>query len=125
MPYLLVGLGGALGSMLRFFLARTLPAWAPTAGLPGATLAANVLGSFGLGVAFHWLDGRALFGHDARHLVGTGMMGGFTTYSTFNLETLRLVEAGEGARAALYMGITVATCAVAGLAGIALGRQIS
>jgi fluoride exporter len=122
--WLFIALGGAAGTLLRYALARfTLgdPAWH---GFPWATLAANVIGSTLLGFLFVWGDGRSFFGSDVRLALGTGVMGGFTTYSTFNLETLRLVEDGEAGRALAYVTLTLVLCAVGGLAGLSLARAL-
>ena len=89
---------------------------------PAGTFAANVIGSFLLGVIFVALEGRQLFAHDARLVIGVGVMGGFTTYSSFNLETLRLIENLEYGRAAAYMALTMLVCLAAGSAGLWVGR---
>ncbi len=93
-------------------------------GFPWATFTANVLGSLGLGLAFVLAEDRSWFGTDLRLLLGTGVMGGFTTYSTFNLESLGLMQSGAWSRAALYMGGTVLVCLVAGALGVIVGRLI-
>jgi CrcB protein len=109
--------------MLRYALSLLAvlmggPSW------PWGTLAANLLGSFGLGLLFVVGEGRTVAGVDARLLLGTGMMGGFTTYSTFNLEALRFAEAGQWGKVLLYIVSTVLVCLAAGAAGVALGRTV-
>ncbi|MGB8332030.1 MAG: CrcB family protein, partial [Polyangiales bacterium] len=59
-----------------------------------------------------------------RLFLGTGVMGGFTTYSAFNLESIGLMQAGSWGRAALYMSGTAAVCLVAGALGVVVGRAI-
>ena len=71
---------------------------------------------------FVWGEGRSLLGTDLRLVVGTGILGAFTTYSTYNLEALRLLAEGQLARGSLYLGATLATCLGAGAAGLARGR---
>ncbi len=93
-------------------------------GFPWATLTANVLGSLGLGLVFVLGEGRTWFGADARLLLGTGVMGGFTTYSAFNLESIGLMQNGAWGRAALYMGGTVVVCLLAGAMGLVIGRMV-
>lgn len=88
------------------------------------TFSANVLGSFGLGMVFVLGEEATWLGTDARLFLGTGVMGGFTTYSAFNLESLGLVEAGAVGRAVLYMTATVIVCLLAGVAGLWLGRVL-
>ena len=123
MTVALIAAGGALGSLLRYGLGAALVALLGSS-FPYGTLAANVLGSFGLGVIAEALDGRAFLGADLRLVLGTGLMGGFTTYSSFNLETLRLAQAGELGRALVYVVATMILCLLVGLAGIALARAL-
>jgi CrcB protein len=93
-------------------------------GFPWATFAANVLGSLGLGLIFVLAEDRSWFGADLRLFLGTGVMGGFTTYSAFNLESIGLMQNEAWGRAALYMGGTVVVCLVAGALGLIVGRAI-
>ena len=93
-------------------------------GFPWATFTANALGSLGLGLVFVLAEDRSLFGADLRLLLGTGVMGGFTTYSAFNLETIGLMQDAAWGRAALYMGGTVVVCLIAGALGLIIGRAI-
>ena len=126
MAWLLIALGGALGTALRYGVGELAAAHAAEDGwFPWGTFAANALGSLLLGVVFVALDGKELLGVDARLVVGTGMMGGFTTYSTFNLEALRFFESGHVGRGAAYMGATVTVCLLGGLAGLALARRLT
>ncbi|MFW6051184.1 MAG: fluoride efflux transporter CrcB [Myxococcota bacterium] len=123
MSWLGVAIGGAFGSVLRYglsLLAAALggPDW------PFGTFAANVLGSFGLGLLFVVGEGREVLGVDSRLVLGTGAMGGFTTYSTFNLEMIRYVQEGMAWRAVAYGAATLLICLAAGLAGVAAGRVL-
>lgn len=93
-------------------------------GFPWATFAVNVLGSLGLGLIFVLAEDRSWFGADLRLLLGTGLMGGFTTYSAFNLESLELAAAAAWGRAVLYMGGTVVVCLAAGALGLIVGHAI-
>jgi len=119
-----VAIGGAAGSCLRYWLSLLLGPVIIGHGFPWATLSANVLGSLCLGVVFVLGEGRTWFGADLRLLLGTGVMGGFTTYSAFNLESLGLMQNGAWARAFVYMSATVVVCLVAGAAGVMLGRAL-
>ncbi|UFU02644.1 CrcB family protein [Ruania suaedae] len=118
----LVALGGALGTLARFGLAEALPT---PDGVPWATLVVNLAGSFLLGVLLEALDrageetsrGRAL-----RLGLGTGLLGGFTTFSSLALEVERLLAGGELAVAGGYVLASLALGLVAAMAGIAVGR---
>jgi len=93
-------------------------------GFPWGTFAANALGSLGLGLVFVLAEDRSWFGADLRLVLGTGVMGGFTTYSAFNLESIGLMQNEAWGRAALYMGGTVVVCLAAGALGLIIGRAI-
>jgi CrcB protein len=112
---LLVALGGAFGSLLRFgvnvWCTQLGPAW------PFATSLVNVLGSFGLAFISRALPDRSWLGVPLMLTIGTGVFGGFTTYSTFNLDVLQLFQRGEGIRALAYLLVTVLSCLAAGVFG--------
>lgn len=124
MTLLLIALGGALGTLLRYGLALWLNAPAAHPGLlaHAGTMVANVAGSFLLVLLSELLSGHSMLGVDLRLVLGTGMMGGFTTYSTFNLETYRVLEHGDLPRAALYILTTVAGCLLAAAVAVQLAR---
>jgi CrcB protein len=119
---LLVCAGGALGSGARYLVA-TWAFRAFGADLPRGTFLVNVTGSFVLALVFGLRS--ELLGPDARLFLGAGVLGGFTTYSSFNLETLELLERGSAGLAAANVAVTVLCCLAAGLAGLALGRLLS
>lgn len=122
--FIWVAIGGAAGSCLRYWVSLLFQPLAVGQGFPWGTLAANVLGSLGLGLVFVLGEDRAWFGADLRLLLGTGVMGGFTTYSAFNLESIGLMQSGAWGRAALYMGGTVVVCLLAGAMGLVIGRMV-
>lgn len=117
---LLVCLGGAIGSGARY-LVSTLAARA-VAGYPLGTLVVNVTGSFLLAAIMGVSLGSGAIGPDLRAFLGAGVMGGFTTYSSFNYETLALFEQGSVTLAAANVAVTLVACLAAGLAGLALAR---
>lgn len=121
MTWLWIALGGAVGTLMRYGLHRAAVAVGGP-DFPWGTFSANALGSLALGALFVLGEGRTLFGVDVRLVLGTGAMGGFTTYSTFNLETLRYAQAGQWGKVLLYVLTTVLVCLAAGAAGMALGR---
>ena len=112
-----VAIGGALGAVLRYLCSVALV-------FPYATLFVNVTGSFLMGLAFVVLSGADNGPDVYQPLVMTGFLGGFTTFSAYSLDTLRLVEQGDVALAAAYVVGTVCVCLVAVFAGVALGRGI-
>lgn len=122
-PWLAVALGSALGGVGRYGLSRLWP-WVP-GGWPTATMTVNLLGSFAIGLLSVGLSARAGGAETARLFWMTGVLGGFTTYSAFALETVTLAGAGEAMRAATYVAATVAVCLVAAFAGRALGMMLA
>lgn len=124
MTLLMVALGGAVGTAMRYGLAELGQRWAPEAWFPWGTFAANVLGSFLLGWIFIAAEDRTIADVDMRLVLGTGVMGGFTTYSSYNLELIRMLSDGETLRSGMYLGATLVACLVAGFAGLALGRLL-
>ena len=117
--FLLVCLGGALGSGARYLVA-TAVARASRTGFPAGTAIVNLSGSFVLG-AVAAVALRGGLGEPARLLLGPGLMGGYTTYSSFNWETLALLEGRRLPAAAANLGITVAGCLAAAALGAAAG----
>lgn len=118
---LLVFVGGALGTTVRYLISSVVP---PVYGLPVATFGINVVGAFVLG----WLlEALALRGPDegrrrsVRLFVGTGILGGFTTYSAFAVDADGLIAEQNVGGSILYAVATIAVGALASLAGIALG----
>lgn len=115
MSFLLVMLGGALGSALRYGLGAWVQGWAGP-GFPWSTLLINVSGSFLIGIVLELSLKGALSG-EARLFLAMGLLGGYTTFSTFSWETLTLVQGGEWLRAVGYVLGSV----LLGLAGVVAG----
>jgi CrcB protein len=119
---LLVCVGGALGSGLRYLLS-TWTARAFGADFPRGTFLVNATGSFVLAFLVG-LPGTTL-PQEARLFLGTGVLGGYTTYSSFNHETLALLDGGAPALAALNVALTVVGCLVFGIAGLAVAGVVA
>lgn len=123
MVALFVALGGALGSLLRFgvnvWCAQLGPAW------PFATTLVNLLGSFGLAFVSRTLADQRWFGVPCVLTLGTGLFGGFTTYSAFNLEILMLFQRGDSTRALAYAAATIGGCVAAGLLGLWCAARVA
>jgi len=117
MQVLLVAFGGAVGSVARYgvgyFAARALGV-----GFPWGTLIINVLGGLAMGVLTGKLDPSH---EDMRLLIGVGVLGGFTTFSTFSIETVHLLERNPGL-GALYVAASVILSVAACWAGFVLSR---
>jgi CrcB protein len=121
--FLWICLGGAAGTGARYLLSG----WAVGAfgaSFPYGTLAVNVIGSFFVGLIMQVGLATPLLSPTLRLALTTGVMGGFTTYSTFNWETIRYVQDGSWELAAANVSMTLAACLAAGFAGIAAGRWL-
>jgi CrcB protein len=118
MAYVWVAIGGALGSVARYACALAAVRWVGLT-FPWSTLFVNVTGSFAIGVlaALVAADGRPLLGADGRAFLLVGILGGFTTFSSFSLETLALARSGALAAAAFNVVLSLVLC----LAGVWLG----
>jgi fluoride exporter len=115
--------GGALGALARFFLSNGVYRLLGR-DFPWGTLSVNLLGSFAMGLLFVLLLERSLAGPEVRAALLIGFLGSFTTFSTFSLETLTLVEQGEMLRALLNVGVSVVLCIGACWAGIIAARAL-
>jgi fluoride exporter len=116
---LVICLGGAIGTGGRYLVSLAM---ARLGNFPIATLAVNLVGSFLISAVMTWAAARGAAAEGTRLFLVTGVLGGFTTYSSFNFETLRLVQAGAPGLAALNVALTVAGCLAAGMAGFVLAR---
>jgi fluoride exporter len=122
---LIVMLGGAIGALGRYQFGRLSMHLFGT-GWPWGTLGVNVIGGFLMGALGGWLA-RHGSGNDEpiRLFVGVGILGGFTTFSAFSLETALMIERGELSSAMLYAGASVALSAIALFAGLMLMRAVT
>jgi CrcB protein len=109
---ILVGLGGLIGSLARYWLAGVVQQLNGSE-FPMGTLAVNVLGSFVIGLVFALSLERGLINANLRLLLTTGFCGGFTTMSTFSFETLALLRDGSTAAALGNIGATLIICLAA------------
>lgn len=112
--FILVGLGGAIGSMARFGVSKLIP----IGSFPVATLTVNVVGSLLMGILIgalaKWASG---WGDGARLFLAVGVLGGFTTFSAFSLDSIVLIERGQWVAAFGYVFVSV----LASLAAIGVG----
>jgi CrcB protein len=119
----LIALGGAAGSVLRYLLGGRVQHFAPH-GFPVGTLTVNVLGCLVIGVLTQIFLNMETPG-EWRGLLVVGFCGGFTTFSTFSIETVGLIEGGEYGRAATYVAGSVLLCIMATFAGMAAAGAIA
>ena len=124
MRLLWIGAGGALGSVARYLLdvwiQRLLPGSFPT-----GILVVNALGSFLLGLAMTLLEARGALDTTLRLTLAAGVLGGFTTYSSFNYQTLELLRQRDWAAGGLNLVGTVVLCLLAGGMGLGAGRWLA
>jgi fluoride exporter len=120
--YIWIALGAGLGGVLRYWCSG-VAARLGAETFPWGTLFINVLGSSFIGffATFSGPEGRALVAPNTRLFVMTGVCGGYTTFSTFSLETLRLMQDREWGYAALNVAASVGLC----LLGVWLGHQLA
>ncbi len=121
MRWILVFLGGGLGSVLRFEFGGFVQARAGAA-FPWGTFCVNAVGCFAIGLLATWIDERNGAGLGARLFLIAGLLGGFTTFSTFGLETFRLLEEARYAAALGNAAGSFAVCLSAVVIGVAVGR---
>jgi CrcB protein len=121
-----VAIGGAIGSVARFWLTEASARWWGSE-FPWGTVIANITGSFliGLIAALPVMGPRDVLGPMGRQFLMVGILGGYTTFSSFSLQTLTMMQNGHLAKAALNIGGSVALCLIAVAAGYALGAMLS
>ncbi|RYY43242.1 MAG: fluoride efflux transporter CrcB [Sphingomonadales bacterium] len=120
----LVMLGGAIGAGARHLVGRAaLALWGP--GFPVGTLAVNVIGGLAMGLLAGWLATRASGDEALRYLLGVGVLGGFTTFSAFSLETVLMIERGDLTTAVFYILASVVLAIGALFAGLQVSRMVA
>ena len=113
---LLVMAGGAIGAALRYQYGR-MSERVFGAGWPWGTLGVNIIGGLAMGLFVGWLAARSQGGESLRLFVAVGILGGFTTFSAFSLETIAMIQRGDGLSASLYVIVSV----IASVGALALG----
>lgn len=122
--YLMVGFGGALGSILRFWMSSVVSGRMGTR-FPYGTFIVNCTGSFLVGLAVTLLAEKANWSPNWRYLIPIGFVGGYTTFSTFELETFRSFNDGELWMAALNVVLSVVVGFLSVWLGVITGKTIS
>ncbi len=123
-PLVLVAIGGAIGSMARYGAATAVNRWAQSS-FPWGTLFVNIVGSLFIGLIMVLLLKAGEWRENYRLLLVTGIMGGFTTFSSFSWETWKLIEEGRFAWAGANVFLSVAVCLLATIAGAMLAKQFT
>ena len=118
-----IAVGGAVGAVLRYLTSVTVYAFMGR-GFPYGTLFVNVSGSMLMGLLSVMMLERLDLGPELRAAVLVGVLGSFTTFSTFSIETLNLLEQGEMVRATANIVLSVLLCLVAVWSGVLIGRQL-
>jgi len=119
-----VGLGGMCGAILRYWLSGAVYALTPSPRFPWGTLVVNVLGCFAIGAIAGLADTRGVLSPAARLFLLIGLLGGFTTFSTFGYETLALLREQAVARALLNVTLQVTLGLCAAWSGLVLSRTL-
>jgi CrcB protein len=119
----LVAVGGGLGSVLRYLTAGLAARWLGL-DFPYGTLIVNVTGSLLIGVVQALAEEAAVLSEPARLFLSAGVMGGFTTYSAFSYETVRLIELDAFGRALANVIVTTLVCLSVCAVGLAAGRYV-
>ena len=118
-----IAFGSALGGVARYLLGGLIQRLAGSA-FPLGTLIINVTGSFLLGFLYRYSADSAVISPEIREMLTIGVCGGYTTFSTFSWESVRLLEDGEIGKAATYLALSVGVSLGAVVLGIVAGREI-
>jgi CrcB protein len=118
----LVGIGGFVGSILRYSISGFAQRWNPEGSFPYGTLTVNALGCFAIGVLAGLVESRQLFGAEFRTFMFLGVLGGFTTFSTFGYETHALLREGDHLRAGINVLASIVLCLTLVWIGHTIGR---
>lgn len=123
MQTLAIAVGGAVGAVLRFWMSNGVYSLMGRS-FPYGTLAVNVLGSLLMGFLYVLLMDKLSLGPQWRAALLIGLLGAFTTFSTFSIETLNLMEEGEIIKALINVVLSVVLCLAAAWLGVIVGRTL-
>lgn len=121
--YLLVFVGGGVGSLLRYIAGQLVPATGVGSPFPMAILLVNMLASALLGIVVGWAVSRSV-GEEVGLLVGVGFCGGLSTFSSFSYDTIALLQNGRPGTALLNIGLNIVMCLLASAGGLILGQKM-
>lgn len=117
----LAGIGGFIGSALRYAVTGSIQTWTKSVDFPYGTLAVNLIGCFAIGLLSYLAETRGVFTAETRTLIFIGVLGGFTTFSAFGNETMNLWRDGQNYLAAA----NIAAQLVLGLGAVWIGRALA
>ncbi len=120
---LVIASGGAIGALLRFVTSQFIYNRLGT-NFPYGTLGVNIIGSLLMGFLYILFIERLALSTEWRSFLLIGLLGAFTTFSTFSIETLNLMFSGELVKAALNIVLSVLLCIIAAWVGVVIGRQL-
>jgi len=123
LKYLMVGIGGGLGSILRFWLGSYIGSRMGSR-FPYGPFVINITGSFLIGLVFAFLTARTQWSPNWRYLIPIGFIGGYTTFSSFEYETLQTIQDGQIGLGLLYVAASVVVGFAAVWGGMMAGRAI-
>lgn len=118
-----IATGGAIGAVFRFVVSNAIHSFM-SRDFPYGTLTVNVIGSFVMGISYVMLIERLNISAEWRAFIIVGLLGAFTTFSTFSIETLILIENSELSKAMLNVVLSVLLCVLGSWIGLILGRQL-
>ena len=118
-----IGMGSCLGGIARYLLTRWVQG-STSSSFPYGTLAVNLLGCLAIGMLYGLFDRHGWMGPELRAFLVVGFCGGFTTFSTFSADAVRLLRAGDYGPATAYIALSVGTCIVFAMLGMWIGAQI-
>ena len=118
-----IAIGGALGAVLRYATSNAVYMYTGK-DFPYGTMLVNIVGSFVMGLLFIVLNEKISYAAEWRAFLTVGLLGAFTTFSTFSIETLVLLQQGEIYKAGLNILLSVLICLIAAWIGLLLGRAI-
>jgi CrcB protein len=121
--WLAIAAGGAVGALLRYWASTGVHALVGR-GFPYGTFTVNFLGSLAMGFLYVWLLDRVVSGPVVRAFLLIGLLGGFTTFSSFSIESLNLIEAGQVIKAFVNVLLSVTACIAAAGLGVLIARQL-
>ncbi len=121
LKFVIIGLGGCVGAILRYLVAGGVHTLAKTESFPVGTMTVNVAGCLLIGIGGGLIENRQLFSPEWRAFLFVGILGSFTTFSTFGLETFNLAKEGQWLASFGNVGISL----ILGLAAVLAGHMLS